>query len=477
MSQVRVALTNLTPPRLRNGHHRRRRNMRTFLIALVVTSFLGAQSSFCQTHDTLVFEDVTVVPMDKVETLPHRDVLVQDGIIRSVDQHEPQKHWPVNSIVVAGAGKYLLPGFSDMHIHTYFGDEQQLKLYIVNGITTVLNLSGSPKLLEWKAKIAAREILGPSFYTSGPILDGDPPTNPSHTVVKNRVDAEREVDEQARRGYDFIKPYSALSQDAYEGIVDAAKRNHIRLVGHVSWNVGVRRTIDSGQDAIAHVEELYRFFVDRHLNPPPDTQPDPKTIPALVKELREHNVWVITTLSANTNILKQATNLNELIRSPEVKFIPRAYLDEYKTDDSSYAKRSSDWVLENKIMVPFLLKLAASLQTAGVHLMAGTDATNPIQIPGISLHDELEQLVQSGFTPYEALVTSTRNPQLFLGRFQDAGTVTPGKVADLVLLDGNPLESITNTRKISGVAVRGQWFDRGHLEKIKQDLVAHFAVE
>jgi len=110
-------------------------------------------------------------------------------------------------------------------------------------------------------------------------------------------------------------------------------------------------------------------------------------------------------------------------------------------------------------------------------LMAGTDATNPIQIPGISLHDELEQLVQSGFTPYEALVTSTRNPQLFLGRFQDAGTVTPGKVADLVLLDGNPLESITNTRKISGVAVRGQWFDRGHLEKIKQDLVAHFAVE
>jgi len=450
--------------------------MRTFLITLVVTSFLGAQPGFCRTPDTLVFDDVTVLPMDKEETLPHRDVLVKGGIIRSVDEHQPRRRWPVNSLVVAGAGKYLLPGFSDMHIHTHFGDEWQLKLYIVNGITTVLNLSGSPKLLDWKAKIASREILGPTFYTSGPILDGDPPTNQSHTVVKNRAEAERQVDEQARQGYDFIKPYSALSRDAYEGIVYAARRNHIRLVGHVSWNVGVERTIDSGQDAIAHLEELYRFFVDRHLKLPPDTQPDPNRIPALAKELREHNVWVITTLSANMNILKQATSLQDLVHSPEAKFIPKTYLDECKTDDP-YSKRSSDWVLENKIMVPFLLKLAASLQAAEVHLMAGTDATNPMQIPGFSLHDELEQLVQSGFTPYEALVTATRNPQIFLHRFQEVGSVTPGKVADLVLLDGNPLESITNARKIAGVVIRGQWFDRGQLEKIKQDLVAHFATE
>lgn len=157
--------------------------------------------------------------------------------------------------------------------------------------------------------------------------------------------------------------------------------------------------------------------------------------------------------------------------------LPHRDVHEVQNDPTSYAKRSSDWVLENRIMVPFLLKLGDSLREGGVHLMCGTDATNPVQIPGFSLHDELEQLVQSGFTPYEALVTTTGNPQLFLGHFKDVGTVTPGKVADLVLLDSNPLENITNARKIAGVAVRGKWFDRDQLDQIKRDLVAHFAVE
>jgi len=449
--------------------------MRTFLIALVVIH-LGPQLGICQTPDVLVIRNVTVVPMDKAGTLPHRDVLVQGGMIRGVDRHRPQRRWPAQASVIDGTGKYLLPGFSDMHIHTYFGDEQQLKLYVVNGITTVLNLSGNPQRLGWKQKIASGEILGPAFYTSGPIVDGNPPTNSSHVAVNNRREAEKEVDEQARQGYDFIKPYSALSPDAYRGIIDAAKRDHIRLVGHVPWSIGVQGTIDASQDAIAHIEELYSYFVNRHLKLPPDTQPDPTKIARLAGSLRDHNISVITTLSANANILKQATDLNQVLDSPETKFIPRTNLDECRRDDP-FANRSSDWVLENKIMVPFLFKIAAGLQAAGVRMMAGTDATNPMMVPGFSLHDELEQLVQAGLTPFEALVTTTRNPQLFLGRFQETGTVTRGKSADLVLLEGNPLESISNTRRIAGVVIRGRWLDHRQLEAIKRELVAHFAAE
>ncbi|HXB55648.1 MAG TPA: amidohydrolase family protein [Vicinamibacteria bacterium] len=450
--------------------------MRYLLITLLAAAPLTGPASPSQTPEGVVFSDVAVLPMDEEQVLSHRDVLVQRSIIRSIDQHRPNRPWPADTIVVHGAGKYLIPGLSDMHIHTQFGDEQQLKLYIVNGVTAVLNLSGSPQLLGWKDRIASGAILDPTFFSSGPILDGDPPTTPSHMVVRNREEAARQVEEQSRQGYDFVKPYSALSSDAYDGIVDAARRNHIRVVGHVPWSVGVEGVINANQDAIAHVEELYRYFVDRHEKPPPDTRPDPARIKALAKQLADHRIWVITTLSANSNILKQATHLSQLIESLETRFIPKSYLAECRTDDP-YAKRGSDWVLQNEIMVPFLFEITAGLRAAGVQMMAGTDATNPIQVPGVTLHDELEQLVQAGLTPFEALVTATRNPAMFLGRLQEAGTVTPGTVADLVLLDSNPLENISNTRRIAGVLLRGRWLDHAQLESIKQDLVAHFAME
>jgi hypothetical protein len=441
---------------------------------LAVFLFSGARAA--QTRQ-VVFADVSVVSMENDQVLSHRDVVVEGGIIRGVGQHDAKKHWGKDATVVNGAGKFLLPGLADMHIHTDFGDEEQLKLYVANGVTTVLNLNGNPTALEWKRKIAAGQMLGPTFYTSGQIVDGDPPTNNTHLVVKSREEAEKAVDEQAAAGYDFVKPYSALSREEYEGVVAAARRDHIRLVGHASWNVGVQATIDAHQDAIAHVEELYRYFVDRHKKPPPDTKPDPAKIEALATALRDNHVWVITTLSANTDILKQATALDGVLHLPEMRFVPKSYLDDCKNGGDSYANRGSDWVLQNQIMVPFLFKIVAGLKASGVPMMAGTDATNPIQVPGISLHDELEELVKAGLTPYEALATATGNPQIFLGRIKDAGTVTVGKTADVFLVDGDPTVDIANTRKISGVMVRGRFFAKRDLERMKDEVVERFGKE
>jgi hypothetical protein len=319
-------------------------------------------------------------------------------------------------------------------------------------------------------------MTGPNFYTAGPILDGDPPTNRGHTIVRDRAAAEKAVHEQAAAGYDFIKPYSALSEDAYFGIVDAARREHIRLVGHVSWNVGVERTVEARQDAIAHVEELYRYFVDRHRKPPADTRPDPARIAILAKLIRERGVWVVTTLSSNTNILDQATRLDSVLARPEMRFLPASYLAEARTEDP-YAKRDSGWVLQNRIMVPFLFRIAAGLRAAGVPMLAGTDATNPIQVPGVSLHEELAELVESGMTPYDALVTTTRNPAVFLRRAGEAGTVERGRRAELLLLDANPLDDIHNTTRIAGVMLHGRWWDRAALDTLTQEVVAHMAAQ
>ena len=436
------------------------------VLACLVHSPLHADS-------TVVFSNVHVIPMDREHVLDARDVVVRNGVIRAIESHH-DRTWPPDTRVVDGTGRFLIPGLNDLHVHTQFGDERQLELYVANGVTTVLNLSGTPQILAWKRRIDRGELLGPNLYSSGPILDGDPPTNPTHAIVHDRTEAERAVREQVAVGYDFIKPYSALSEDAYFGIVEAAHESNIRLVGHVSWNVGVERTIDADQSAIAHVEELYRHFVDRHRKPPPDTRPDSTRIRALAKRLHAHDVWVITTLSSNTNILDQATRLEDVLQRPEMVYVPASYLAECRTGDP-YAARGADWVQQNRIMVPFLFRIVAGLREGGVRMIAGTDATNPIQVPGVSLHEELAELVQAGLTPYQALWTSTRNPALFLGRGKVAGAITPGRFAELVLLDANPLDDIRNTTRIAGVMLHGNWFDHERIEAMKREIVEHMA--
>ena len=243
----------------------------------------------------------------------------------------------------------------------------------------------------------------------------------------------------------------------------------------MSWNVGVQKTVEARQDAIAHIEELYRYFVDRHRKPPADTRPDTTRIAALAKLLRERGVWVITTLSANTNILGQATRLDSVLALPEMRFVPASILAECRAGADPYANRGDDWVLQNRIMVPFLFQLAAGLRAAGVPMVSGTDATNPMQVPGVSLHEELVELVRSGMTPYEALVTSTRNPAVFLRRANVAGTIARGKRAELVLLDANPLADIRNTARIAGVMLHGHWWDRDAIEATEQEFAARVA--
>lgn len=419
----------------------------------------------------VVFRQANVLTMSNSEVLANRDVLVEDGVIRAVSASRLKVNR--DTLEVPAKDKYLIPGLADMHIHTDFGDQEQLQLYVIYGVTTVLDLNGSPRDLEWRRRVASGDLLGPTLLVSGPILDGDP-NRKDHAFVKDRESAHAMVRQQAEAGYDFVKPYSSLTPDAYYGILEAAKENKIRVVGHVPRAVGVANVIAARQDAIAHYEELYRYFVDRS-KAPPDSKPDPAKIPALIQQLRENHVWVISTLSAVTDFMDQATDLPAVLRRPEMKMVPASYLKDYQTDENSYAKRSKDWLLKNQIMTPFLFELAGKLNAENIPLMAGTDATNPIQVPGFSMHDELEVLVKAGLSPYQALLAATRSPASFLHR--NAGSVAEGQIADLVLLDANPLVDIRNTRKIRGVLKGSIWLDESEIERLKGKLIDHFAAE
>ena len=420
----------------------------------------------------VLFRQANVIPMTEERVLQGQDVLIEDGVIKAISS----RHLKADSgtQVIEARGKFLIPGLCDMHIHTDFGDEQQLRLYVTQGVTTVLDLRGSDRDLNWRKQIAAGELLGPTLYLSGPILDGDPKRT-DHVFVKDREAAVAIVKQQAQAGYDFLKPYSNLSPESYDAIVEEARRQHIRLVGHVPKKVGVLNVIRAKQDAIAHHEELYRFFVDRSKDPW-DKKPDPGNIPELAEELLDNHVWVVSTLSAMTNILDQATDPQSFLARPEMRYVPASYMKDYQSDADSYPKRGEQWLAQNKIMVPFLFQLAGELNKSGVPLMAGTDATNPIQIPGLSMHDELEVLVKAGLSRYQALVAATSAPARFLNR--NAGTIEEGRIADLVLLDGNPLSKIENSRNVRGVLLRGAvWLDQASLEHLDAEFIEHSKTE
>jgi len=440
-------------------------------LLLLVCSFSVCSQGQKQVSRVL-FRQANVIPMTEERVLQGQDVLIENGVIKAISSRRLKPDSTTQ--VIEARGKFLIPGLCDMHIHTDFGDEQQMRLYVTHGVTTVLDLNGSERDLKWRERMAKGELLGPTLYVSGKILDGDPKRT-DHVFVKDREAALAIVKQQAQAGYDFLKPYSNLSPEAYYAIVEAARQEHIRLVGHVPKKVGVLSVIRAKQDAIAHYEELYRFFVDRSKDPW-DKKPDPNRIPDLTRELLDNHVWVISTLSAMTNILDQATDPQSFLARPEMRYVPASYMRDYQSDADSYPKRGEQWLAQNKIMVPFLFQLAGELNKGGMPLMAGTDATNPIQIPGLSLHDELETLVKAGLCPYQALVAATRAPAQFLKR--NAGTIEQGRIADLVLLDGNPLSEIENSRKVRGVLLAGEmWLDQTSLEHLDAEFIEHSKTE
>ena len=173
----------------------------------------------------LAFVGVTVLEMtpDAVAERPDQTVVVQDGRIKAVGARGTIKA-PPGAVEIDGAGKYLMPGLADMHVHLeHFEDPAILQLFLANGVTTVRNMDGRPYIVEWKRQIELGALMGPAIYTAGPLLDGDPPLRPDNTVVRNGAEARAAVLDQKAAGYDFIKVYTNLSAEAYRAILAAAQ--------------------------------------------------------------------------------------------------------------------------------------------------------------------------------------------------------------------------------------------------------------
>jgi len=396
----------------------------------------------------LALVHVNVIPMNRDVVLEDQALLVSDGRIEKIGPASTTAI-PAGALKIEARGKYLIPGLTDAHVHLQTPIE--FPVFLANGVTTVYNLDGRPAHLLWRKKIAAGEMTGPTIFTTGPIfLQAETPES-----------AVRKVDEQAALGYDGVKIYNGVSKEAYPALIAEAKKKNMLLMGHVARKPDFEATLDAGQ-SLAHLEEYtYTFFDPQRDDDDTHIVYDESKIPEAVRLTVKAGIFVTPTLANYATIVQQATSLDEFLKNPELRYdspwIQESFqpeVDRYKNrfDASAYPRLRASLALQRK--------LVKALQDADVPLLCGTDASDVGPVAGFGLHKELQEFVNDGFTPYQALRTATVNPAKYFRLSDQFGTIEPGRRADMVLLEANPLENIANTKRIAGVVLQGKWMDK-----------------
>jgi imidazolonepropionase-like amidohydrolase len=430
----------------------------------------------------IVIIHATVINPGTSSVEANRTVVITGDRITSVSDSAKIQP-PKNVRVIDATGQYLLPGLWDMHVHSAFGNwfpggrDIILPLLIANGVTGVRDMGGDiPVLLEWRKEIAQGQIIGPRMVISGPMLDGYLPDGklrfPSSIPITTPASAVAAVDLLKTQGVDFIKVQSVISHDAYLAAAAEAHKQGLPIVGHVPDKVRIREVVEAGQKSIEHLMGIFEGCSteeDKFIKGEGNlklllTTQDQQRCDSLATLLVQNQTWQVPTLAwqRGGTFLDQ----RDLKHQPLDKYVPAYWRD-------VTWRRFTDEMMPDLLRDPLALRqeyftrnlqLVSALHRAGVPFMAGTDAAPGVYImPGFSLHDELANFVEAGFTPMESLQTATSNPAKFLGMEASLGSVEPGKIADLVLLRANPLEDIRNTRKISVVIANGRLFDRAAL--------------
>jgi len=412
---------------------------------------------------------VSVLPMDREVVLPNQTVVIKGGRIVAMGLAE-KTAVPDGALRIDGKGKYLLPGLADMHIHLPYNESDikdtpaVLKLFVANGVTTVLNLLGLPAHLALRERIARGEELGPVVYTSGFYVN--------EPFVRTPDEIEAEVIKQKRAGYDIIKIHGNLTREAYHRLFVVARREGIHVIGHAPRNLGYEPMLEERQDAVAHAEEYINayFGFNRRCCTAEEIGPMVRDISQATAKA---GTWVVPTLTIFKGITAQIKDLDAVLKRPEMRYVPPAIAADWQPANNRYRKNKPEEIPTIEGVYGLQAYLVKGFRDAGVRLLAGTDApVTAVVIPGFSLHEELANLVEAGLTPYEALRTATYNPADFLDALNEFGTVSLGRRADVILIDRNPLQSINAVSEISGVMLRGRWIPRAELRKMLDELAA-----
>ena len=400
--------------------------------------------------DTVVFRNVHVIAMTGPAVAERQTVVVRDGRIASVGKNAKI---PKDAKVIDGSGKYLIPGVAEMHGHVppvnapNGATEDTLFLYVANGITTVRGMLGNPGQLDLREKAKRGEIVSPNLYLAGPSFNGNSINSPQEAIDRVRA--------QKKEGWDLLKVHPGLTRDEYDAMAKTAAEERIRFAGHVPADVGLLHAIEMGQETFDHIDGYVEYLEG-------DKGPvDAKKLAGIVARTKAAGAWIVPT-SALWEVLYNTIPLETLKSYPELKYVSANAVTNWS---NAYEQRRQQIPAEAaKNTIDNRVRILRALHQGGVRILMGTDAPQQFSVPGFSLHRELLRMRDAGMSPYEILKSGTVNVGEYFKAQDSFGTIEPGKRADLVLLDANPLADITSLAKIRGVMVRGRWLSRTDLD-------------
>lgn len=475
------------------------------LAATIVATRLAAQTL----ARTVVFTHVTVVDMTEGPTLSDQSVVIEGNRIVALGPAATVRV-PAGVRAIDGRGKYLIPGLWDMHAHLpedALARALDFPLYLANGVTGIRNMWGdcwevcrgrdsggiappAAVVQKWKREVAAGTLLGPRIVSAGNGLDGPTPFFPGAFPIHDTTEAKAIVAQERERGADFLKVIGAIPPAAYFMLLRTARAAGIPVAGHVVPGVSVLDVSDSGQRSIEHLHGALaqcsaqidsvmalratrardttvsgRAALSRNIAHLAVASFSEAACQPYFDRLKRNQTWQVPTMVTSRNI--GGLDDPAFGQDERLRYAPRRIRQEWlPANDVRFKGMSAEDFASHREQVDGWLRIVGAMARAGVPLLAGSDTWDPYVYPGLGLHDELEIFVKAGLTPRAALASATVSAARYFQATDTLGTIETGKVADLVLLDANPLDDIRNTSLIRAVVVNGRLLTRRDLDRL-----------